>query len=97
MGLFAPPVLDYDGRKTLRSLADALEKLRELDGLSDQEIVKINVWPLRLFDGRRTACVSVVRPRRSDGSMFVVLMPSSGAFSAALRSETSRPFVPVRR
>ena len=54
MGLFAPPVHDFDGRKSLRSLADALEKLRELDGLSDQETVEIKTYPLELFDGRRT-------------------------------------------
>ena len=73
MGLFAPPVRDFDGRKSLRSLADALEKLRELDGLSDQETVEIKTSPLELFDGRRTGCVSVVRPRRADNSTFIVL------------------------
>jgi hypothetical protein len=82
MGLFAPPVRDFDGRKSLRSLADGLEKLRELDGLSDQETVEIKASPLELFDGRRTGCVSVVRPRRADNSTFIVLMPSSGEFTA---------------
>ena len=82
MGLFAPPVRDFEGRKSLRSLADALEKLRELDGLSDQETVEIKTYPLELFDGRRTGCVSVVRPRRADNSTFIVLMPSSGEFTA---------------
>jgi hypothetical protein len=82
MKLFKPPVREFDGRKSLRSIADALEKLRELDGLSDQETVEIQVGPFQLRDGRRTATVAVVRPRRADGSIFVVLMPSSQGFSA---------------
>jgi hypothetical protein len=82
MALFASPVREFDGRKSLRSLADALEKLRELDGLSDQETVQIKTRPLELFDGRRTGCVSIVRPPRGDNSTFIVLMPSSGAFTA---------------
>ena len=82
MGLYAPPVRDYDGRKTLRSLADALVKFRKLDNLSDDETVIIKTWPVELFDGRRTGCVNICRPPRADGSIFVVLMRSSGTFSA---------------
>src|SRR3954447_13073799 len=82
MGLFAPPVREFAGRKSLLSLADALQKLRELDGLSDHETVEIKTYPLNLYDGRRTGCVIVVRPRRADNSTFIVVMPSSGEFSA---------------
>jgi hypothetical protein len=82
MSLFAPPVREFDGRKSLRSIADALEKLRELDGLSDEETVEIKTYPLQLYDGRQTGPVGVVRPRRADNSAFIVLMPSSAGFTA---------------
>ena len=82
MSLFAPPVREFDGRKSLRSIADALEKLRELDGLSDEETVEIKTHPLQLYDGRQTGPVGVVRPRRADDSAFIVLMPSSAGFTA---------------
>jgi|ERR1044072_2459055 hypothetical protein len=82
MGLFAPPVREFDGRASLRSLADALEKLRELDGFSEGDTVELKTYPLELFDGRRTGPVSVLRPARSGRPPFVVLMPSSGEFTA---------------
>ena len=47
MGLFAPPVHDFDGCKSLRSLADALERLRELDGLVDYEKAVIRTMGMR--------------------------------------------------
>jgi hypothetical protein len=41
MPLLQHPYFEYDGRKTMRSLADALTKLRELGNLSDGEDVEI--------------------------------------------------------
>ena len=41
MPLLRYPYLEYDGRKIMRSLADALTKLRELGNLSGRENVEI--------------------------------------------------------
>ena len=85
MGLFAPPVHDFDGRKSLRSLADALEKLREFDGLADDENAVIRTMGMRLPDGRLTAIVSVVGPKRPNGQFSIVRMPTAGKFAARTR------------
>lgn len=82
MALFAPPIREFDGRKSLRSIVDALEKLDELDGLLDKEKATIRAMGLRLPDGRLTAFVSVSGPKRPDGAMAVVLMPSAARFRA---------------
>ena len=85
MGLFAQPVHDFDGRKILRSLADALEKLREVDGLADDENAVIRTMGMRLPDGRLTAIVSVVGPKRPNGQFSIVRMPTAGKFAARTR------------
>jgi hypothetical protein len=46
----------------MRSLADALTKLRELGNLSDRENVEIKTTGIRLPDGRLSGIVSVLGP-----------------------------------
>lgn len=82
MTLFAPPVREFDGRRTMRTLADALDKLRELEALSDCQWAEIRTFPIELFDGIRTGTVGVLGHCKRDGSPAVILMPSSGSFTA---------------
>ena len=77
MPLLRYPYLEYDGRKTMRSLADALTKLRELGNLSDRENVEIKTMGIRLQDGRLSGIVSVLGPQQQDGTRRVIFMPSS--------------------
>src|SRR5215211_7915668 len=82
MPLLQYPYLEYDGRKTMRSLADALAKLRELGNLFDGEKVEIRTMGLRLPDGRPSGVVSVLGPQQQDGTRMVIFMPPSATFSA---------------
>jgi hypothetical protein len=78
---------DYDGRKTLRSLADALHKLRELDCLSESDSVEVKTKSLHFAGGRASGLVLVLGPVRNDGSRWVIRMPSSAAFTARTTRE----------
>jgi hypothetical protein len=82
MPLLRYPHLEYDGRETMRSLADALMKLRELGNLSDRENVEIKTTGIRLPDGRLSGIASVLGPQQQDGTRRVIFMPSSATFSA---------------
>jgi hypothetical protein len=82
MPLLQYPWLEYDGRKTMRSLADALTKLRELGNLSDGENVEIKTMGIWLPDGRPSGVVSVLGPQQQDGTRMVIFMPPSATFSA---------------
>jgi hypothetical protein len=82
MPLLRYPYLEYDGRETMRSLADALTKLRELGNLSDRENVEIKTTGIRLPDGRLSGIASVLGPQQQDGTRRVIFMPSSATFSA---------------
>src|SRR5262245_19269148 len=82
MPLLRYPYIEYDGRKTMRSLADALTKLRELGNLLDGQDVKIKTMGIRLPDGRLSGTVSVLGPHQQDGTRRVIFMPSSATFSA---------------
>ena len=82
MPLLRYPYIEYDGRKTMRSLADALTKLCELGSLSDGEDVEIKTMGIRLPVERLTGIVSVLGPHQQDGTRRVIFMPSSATFSA---------------
>jgi hypothetical protein len=82
MPLLRYPYLEYDGCEIMRSLADALTKLRELGNLSDRENVEIKTMGIRLPDGRLSGIVSVLGPQQQDGTRRVIFMPSSATFSA---------------
>ena len=82
MPLLRYPYIEYDGRKTMRSLADALAKLREQGNLLDGQDVEIKTMGIRLPDGRLSGTVSVLGPHQHDGTRRVIFMPSSTTFSA---------------
>jgi hypothetical protein len=90
--LFAPPFRDFDGRETLRSLRDALDKLRELDGLSDSDTVEVRTSELRVGDGRVSGLVLMLGPARSDGCRWVIRMPSSARFTAKTTLGTQQTY-----
>src|SRR5437773_2714602 len=83
MPLLRYPYIEYDGRKIMRSLADALTKLRELGNLSDRENVEIKTRGIGLPDGRLSGIVSVLGPQQH-GTRRVIFMPSSATFSARI-------------
>src|SRR4051812_29759635 len=78
--ILAPPFRDYDGRETMRSLADALHKLQELGALSTDERVEIRTAAVQLPD-RASGLVLVVGPPRPD-VRWVIRMPSAAKISA---------------
>jgi hypothetical protein len=83
MTIVGQPLQEYDGRKTLRSLADALEKLREFGVFSDDGRAEIKTMEMVLPD-RRTMCLVAVLggPCQRDGARWVIRMPSSLRFTA---------------
>jgi hypothetical protein len=64
MPLLAGPFREIDGRQTMRSLADALAKLREAGGLCDGEDATVKTLAVGLPNGGCTGVVSVVGPSR---------------------------------
>jgi len=78
--ILAPPFRDYDGRGTMRSLADALQKLQELGALSAGENVEIRTTAVQLPD-RASGLVIVLGPPRPH-VRCVIRMPSAATFSA---------------
>jgi hypothetical protein len=82
MPLLGYPYIEYDGRKSMRSLADALMKLREEHNLCEGQNVEIKTMGMRLPDGRSSGVVSVLGPQQPDGTRMVIFMPPSARFSA---------------
>lgn len=76
------PLREWDGRGTLRSLADALAKLRDLDAIGASDLVTIKTRGVAMPDGRSTGFVAVVGPYQLNGVGWRIAMPSSCAFSA---------------
>jgi hypothetical protein len=54
MRLSRHPWVDYDGRKSMRSLADALTKLKEKHHLDGDQKVTVKTIGLILPDGRQS-------------------------------------------
>ena len=83
-----------DGRQTMRTLADALNKLHELGVLAEDGQAEIQIAPMRLPDGSTAASVAVAASGRS------VLMPSATHFTATdtrgalLRTPSARSMAP---
>lgn len=72
-----PTVIFHDGRTSMRSLADAIEKLRELYGI-DADSFSVRTSPLRLQTGELTAVVALLGPDRA--KRHAVMLPSSARF-----------------
>jgi hypothetical protein len=71
MTIVGQPLQEYDGRKTMRSLADALEKLREFG--SDDGRAEIKTMELVLPDRRTMGLVAVLGgPCQRDGARWVI-------------------------
>jgi hypothetical protein len=95
--LFADPktgetIHSFDGRCTMRSLRDALYKLREVGGLSKDADVLIQVVKLELPDGRAPGLVSVTPADPGPKGRWTVLMPSSSRFFASSTVGERRTF-----
>ena len=81
MRLLGDPYVEYDGRKSMRSLADALTKLREEHHLDEGQNVTIKTMGVMLPDGPSSGFVSVLGPQQPDGTRMIIFMPSSARFS----------------
>lgn len=87
--VFGWPFRGFDGRNTMRSLADALAKLRELDALADGEKVVVGATPLRSPE-RPSGLVVVLGPRRAERG--AIQMPSAASFTARTTQGELRTF-----
>jgi hypothetical protein len=86
------PELSFDGRKSLRSMADALEVLRNRGALQGTGNIECNVLPMQLPNGGVIGLVSVMGPRQEDGRRPVIWMPSAVKFSAISMSKVRQTF-----
>jgi hypothetical protein len=67
----------------LRSLADALEKLRKCNGLFGTGSIEIKVMKMVLPDRHVTGIGVMLGPYQPDGTRSVIPLPSSASFRAA--------------
>jgi hypothetical protein len=82
----------FDGRKSMRSLADALEKLRELSSLHGTWTIECKTLPIQLPNRRVSGLVCVIGPRQEDGRRWVIQMPSAAKFSAISTTKVRQTF-----
>ena len=92
----APGAQTIDGRRSMRSIADAIESLREQGRFSDHSLAQIKTGPILLPTGNQTCVMVVIGEPRPGESSCGVALPSS-SFVTARRSggasekiETSR-------
>jgi hypothetical protein len=83
---------NFDGRNIMRSLADALEKLRELGGLRGTGNIECNTLPIHLPNGRVSGLVSVIGPRQDNGRRWIIRMSSAAKFSAMSTTKVRQTF-----
>jgi hypothetical protein len=76
----------------MRSLADALEKLRELGALRANETIECKATPIRLPNGWVTGLVCVVAPRQDNGRRWIIRMPSAAKFGAISTTKVRQTF-----
>ena len=86
------PGQSFNGRKSLRSVADALEKLRELGGLQGTGNIECSILPIQLPNGRASGLVCVIGPREDDGRRWIIWMPSAVKFSAISMTKVRQTF-----
>ena len=70
----------WDGRTTMRTLADGLAKLNELGSLAHDGQAEIRTMPMLLPNGERSAVVAVMGVQRKSG--WGIAMPSAAHFDA---------------
>ena len=71
-----------DGRRSMRSVADAIEHLRVEHQFSDHSLAQIRTGPIRLPGGEVTSIVLVIGEPRINEPSCGVALPSSRYFSA---------------
>jgi hypothetical protein len=84
--------LTFDGRKSLRSIVDALEKLRELGGLQGEGNIECRTLRIELPNARVSGVVCVIGPRQDDGRRWIIRMPSADKFSAISTTKVRQTF-----
>jgi hypothetical protein len=72
----------FNGRQTMRSIADACERLREDDHLPYGSLIQIRTFPLTLPTGYITSLVLAITQRHEDEPSRGVALPSSALFKA---------------
>jgi ParB/Sulfiredoxin domain len=72
----------FDGRATMRSIADGLEKLHELQTDLGDGPITIMISPLRLPTGEITSGIVLVAQRTSASVRWAIDLPSSAHFYA---------------
>ena len=72
----------FNGRQSMRSIADACERLREDDHLPYGSLIQIRTFPLTLPTGCITSLVLAISQRHEDEPSRGVALPSSAFFKA---------------
>lgn len=75
-------VRQYDGSKELRSLADVLATLQDLDDFSERETATIRTFGWSLRKGVDLAFSTLLGPVRADRRQLAVHLPPCCTFSA---------------
>jgi hypothetical protein len=70
----------YDGRREMRSLADATAKLIEIGCVSSHDSIEVRTYGFEVQRGKRSGVVGVVSPTARDGTRWSIQMPTSDAF-----------------
>jgi hypothetical protein len=94
-------VVDYEipmprhtinGRRSMRSIADAVEALRRSGRLSDGSLAQLRTYAIRLPTGKITHIVIVIGPPREGQPSCGVALPSSNSFKARTGAGDLRTF-----
>jgi len=79
----APELRFFNGRGTMRTLADGLEKLQELQPDLGDRPISIKTQPMRLPTGEMTTIVALITPETSADLRWAIALPSCAHFFAA--------------
>lgn len=82
----------FNGRSRMRSIADAVDKLRQEKRLSNYSLAQIRTLPIRLPKGDVTSIVLVISEPRKDEPSCGVALPSSDFFMGRSVAGASEKF-----
>jgi hypothetical protein len=79
-----------EDRISRRTVADAIEVLREACGFNSDDRAEIHIGPLRLSSGDLVGLVDVRFKTPANGNVFIASLPTSARFSAISKGASKR-------